>query len=144
MELNSDGYGSGYGSGDGYGYGSGSGYGSGYGYGSGDGSGYGSGYDYGDIKLTLSRDEGFEAYHFIEKDGDKYKLRFGSEVERGEHQHEDEIVMCECGLHASFTVEDAQQYAPPYSVCTVVKVWGRMIIGNDKLVATDRMIVREL
>jgi len=51
--------------------------------------------------------------------------------------------MCEYGLHASFTPEDARDYAPYKSVLTKVKIWGRVIIGRDKMVATDRMILRK-
>jgi hypothetical protein len=64
--------------------------------------------------------------------------------QKAEPLHEPEIALCEKGLHASFTIEDAKKYAPVNSVLTEVKVWGRIIIDKDKMVATDRMIVREI
>ena len=82
-------------------------------------------------------------YHFIQKAGDAYKLRNGFMCKIGEHIHEDEIEMCSKGLHASFSVDDARQYAPPGSILTKVKIWGKVIIGKDKVVATDRMIISE-
>ena len=128
----------------GYGYGDpgsgGSGSGNvGYGYGN---PGYGDGASDGEIMLKES--EAFTALHFIRKDGDGFRLRSGKTCAIGEHLHEPEIVLCEKGLHASFSVENARKYAPPGSVLTEVKVWGQIIIDNDKLVASDRMIVREM
>jgi len=49
--------------------------------------------------------------------------------------------MCERGLHASLSPEDAKEYAPSPAVLTRVHVWGRVIVGQDKLVATDRQII---
>ena len=153
MELTyGDGYGYGYGSGDGYGYGSGYGDGDGYGYGdgSGYGYGYGSGYGdgdgsgYGDGEFELSKDGAWEAYHYILKQKGKYVLRSGEIVKKEQELHEDEIELCEYGLHASLCPEDAKQYAPKGSVLTKVKIWGMIKIQRDKLVATDRMIVEEI
>ena len=67
-------------------------------------------------------------------------MRNGQEVKLGEELHEDEIKLCSKGLHASLVKEDAEQYAPGGSVLTKVKVWGRIKIQRDKLVATDRQI----
>ena len=151
MEFLGDGYGSGYGSGygDGYGYGygsgSGSGYGSGYGYGYGYGSGYGDGfgYGYGKQEVVLAKEDAWVAWHYIKKTNNGYKLRNGQVVKMGEVVEEPEIKMCERGLHASLNAEDAIQYAPAFSVLTKVKVWGRIEVQKDKLVATHRMIEGE-
>ena len=144
-----DGYGSGYGDGYGSGYGDGDGYGdgSGYGYGDGDGDGYGYGYGdgdgdgYGHGKLHLDRKYAWEAYHYIREMDGKYILRSGKPITVGEHLREDNIRMCEIGLHASFTQEDAAKYAPNNSRLTRVKIWGDIIVDKDKLVATDRQLI---
>jgi hypothetical protein len=144
------GYGSGYGSGYGYGSGSGSGYGSGYGdgsgsgYGDGDGSGYGYGDGYGEIEIP--KESAWECYHFIRRSVvvDDFILRTGAPINIGDHLHEDGIELCKRGLHASLSARDAKKYAPPESVLTKVKVWGRIIVDKDKLVATDRQIVEVL
>ena len=149
------GYGSGYGScsgdGSGYGYGYGSGDGSGYGYGdgSGDGSGYGYGYGSGSGAQQLHIPEAcaWHVYHWIcpnHAATGTYNLRSGKRVSVNEHVHEDRIEMCECGMHASLSAEEAKEYAPNDAVLTEVLVWGTVIVGKDKLVATDRMIVREV
>ena len=148
MGLNS-GYGYGYGC---YGYGDGcSGYGygcsgdgcSGYDYGcSGDGygcSGYGSGCGY--MEIILDYQSAWSAYHYIAKNGDSMILRNGKTATVGEKLHEDKIKMCQTGLHASLARKDAATYRPSISVLTRVKVWGKIRIQRDKLVATDRQII---
>jgi len=157
-----DGSGYGYGSGSGYGYGSGSGFGSGYGFGDGDGSGYGSGsgdgdsygsgsgsgYGYGsgsgNQRIKLPKKLAWPAYHYIRKQNGRYVLRSNKKVKRNQELHEPEIAMCEKGLHASLSPEHARRYAPSNSVLTKVLVWGEMIVGKDKLVTTNRMIVEEV
>lgn len=144
------GSGYGYGDGSGYGYGSISGYGYGYGYGSGygfgydDGSGSGSGSGYGDnFEIFLSKTQAIKAYHFIKKKGKNYIMRNGAIIKKGQELHEDDIHICSRGLHSSFCIDDAKQYAPINSVLTEVLIWGRIQIGSDKNVSTDRMILRE-
>jgi len=150
VELNSGygdgyGYGEGYGDGSGYGYGEGygDGYSSGYGYGSGYGDGYSSGYGYGSGSQTvrLSYAHAWKAWHYIQPAKSGYTLRNGNSTAVGDKLHEDDIAMCSRGLHASLTVADAKLYAPNGAVLTEVKVWGDVILGMDKLVATDREIV---
>jgi hypothetical protein len=157
------GYGDGSGSGDGYGDGSGSGDGSGYGYGygdgsgsgdgsgdgycSGDGNGDGSGYGYGSGsgEISLPEESPFTAYHFIRKNLDGcYNMRNGETVTTGQVVKEETTKLCESGLHASFCKRDAEKYRPENSVLTEVHVWGRVIMGRDKLVATHRKIIREI
>ena len=77
------------------------------------------------------------AYHFV---GDK--LRDGSPVPPdGEWLiHSGPLKMCESGLHASLDPFDALAYAPGPILC-MVKVGGTIIQGDDKLVASERMIV---
>jgi hypothetical protein len=132
VELN-DGYGDG--SGDGSGYGYGYGYGSGYGYGYDDGSGY---------EIRLKTTSQWRAYHYIERSDGILRMRNGQAISVGDVSHENRIVMCQRGLHASFTQKDAARYKPPNSVLTRVAVWGRIIIGRDKLVATDRQLLEVL
>ena len=131
--------GSGYGDGDGYGSGYGSGSGCGYGYGDGDGSGYGSG------EIKIPKQYAWLAYHYIKKSSNgNYVLRSQKQVAKGDILEEKRIKMCEYGLHASFSPEDARNYAPHRSVLTKVKIWGRIICQKDKLVATHRQIVEEI
>jgi len=134
------GYGSGYGHGYGNGYGLGDGYGDGggYGHGYGDGSGDGCGNE-----IVLPQDAAWTAYHYIVRRKGKYITRSGKEVGIGEVLCEPDIMMCRQGLHASLSREDAKEYRPERSVLTRVKVWGRMILCRDKLVATHRQIVGE-
>jgi hypothetical protein len=158
-----DGEGYGYGDGDGHGYGDaycyghayGCRHGYGYGYGDGegyahgvvDGSGYGYGYGYSESEpISIPEDRAWTAYHYIRQDKDgAYRSRNGKMVEVGQHLHEPEIEMCVRGLHASLSAEDASQYKPHEDAAlTIVKVWGAVHVRNDKLVATDRMIVEEL
>ena len=148
------GYGSGYGSGDGDGYsygyssgygdgdGDGDGYSSGYGdgSGSGDGSGYGSGYG----EISISKQSAWTAYHYIRKESDGFKMRNGRVVTIGEPIHEDAIEMCRCGLHAGLSKLNAKSYRPSNSVLTEVLLWGRIIVEKDKVVVTDRQIVKVL
>ena len=129
-----DGYGDGYGSGYGDGSGNGDGYGDGYGYGYGDGDGDGDG----EIELEIPESAAWEAWHFL---GKHKSLRNGGTAEVGQHLHEDAIRMCSHGLHASLSREDAGSYKPYGGVLTRVKVWGRVKVAKDKLVATDREIV---
>jgi len=140
-----NGNGSGYGSGSGDGDGNGSGYGSGYGYGNGYGNGYGDGDGYGDGSiLELSEAAAWSAYHYLATTGARMQLRSGATVAIGEHLHEDIISLCRCGLHASLSRHDAAKYQPAGSILTQVRVWGRVIVGHDKLVATDRKIIAVL
>lgn len=160
MEL-SDGYGYGYGFGygDGHGYGFGDGYGSssgfgdgygssfgdGYGYGYGSGDGDGDGYGDGKIEIEIIKEQSWLAYHYIRKSEDgSYVLRLGRHVSIGDVLNESKIQMCQCGLHASMLPEEARIYAPNDSVLTRVRIWGKVICGKDKLVATHRQIIKEV
>ena len=144
-----DGYGGGYSSGSGYGgydgYRDGSGYGYGGGYGGGcDGSG--SGYDgTGYETLEVPETAGWMCYHYIQiAEKGRFRSRTGKNVVLGQHLHEDEIEMCHRGLHASLNPGDAKAYSPENGVLTKVLVWGRIHLGKDKLVATDRTIIEVL
>ena len=86
----------------------------------------------------------WKAYHYIRKDKEGFIMRNGSRIQAGEELHENQIELCKCGLHAGLSRENAREYAPPDSVLTEVLVWGEIVISNDKLVATDRMLVREI
>ena len=146
-----DGSGPGYGSGyDGSGYdGDGTGYGVGSdGYGSGYGSGYdgeGDGYGTGSETLDVPETAGWMCYHYIQiAEKGRFRSRTGKNVVLGQHLHEDEIEMCHRGLHASLNPGDAKAYSPENGVLTKVLVWGRIHLGKDKLVATDRKIIEVL
>jgi len=164
------GYGYGYGSGSGYGEGSGCGVGVGYGFGfgcgvgvgsslgSGLGSSHGSSFDFGSgfsessgsgfgyitTEITIPKDSAWRAYHYIQKTDAGYRLRSGLIIQQGDEIHEDGIEMCERGLHASLTPSEAELYAPSQSVLTEVLVWGKLIVSQDKLVATDRKLLKEI
>lgn len=118
----------------------------GYGYGCGDGS-YGggscSGSGYNNNKINISFESALIAYHFICKKVN-FIMRNGNEVKINEIIHEDMIEMCCCGLHSSFSIEDAKKYRPENSILTKVLVWGEIIFGEDKIVSTDRMIIQEI
>jgi hypothetical protein len=134
---------SGSGYGDGYGYGSGYGDGSGDGYG--DGYGSGDGYGDGDTVLFIPQKHAWPAYHYIKKSkGKRFLLRDGRNIRLNQVASEPKIKMCEYGLHAGLTKRDAGQYAPAHSVLTKVLVWGKVIVGRDKLVATHRKIIEEV
>ena len=156
-----DGYGVGYGDGGGYGdgvgygvgdgYGDGVGYGVGYGAGVGYGVGYGAGIGYcvgdgyGDgYGFFIPETAAWTTYHYIQKYENDFILRGGKKIKTGQKIHEDRIMMCEEGLHASLTPKDAAKYKPKNSVLTEVKTWGHVVVGKDKLVSTDRMIIREI
>ena len=135
-------YGDGYGDGYSYGYYDGYGYGDTYGYGYGDGNGDGDGYD-NTLKIYIPKDNAFTAYHYIKKTCKGYIMRNDQVIKAGEELYEKEIELCVKGLHASLNVKDAKRYAPNNSVLTTVKVWGNMLFDKDKLVATNRMIIKE-
>ena len=116
------------------------GYGSGYGYGYGDGDGDGDGYG----EVEIPKECAWIAYHYIRKDRDGYLMRNGKHIKVGEIVHEAKIEMCVCGLHAGLSKYEAKQYAPTRSVLTKVKVFGKIILGKDKLVATDRYIIEQI
>lgn len=80
------------------------------------------------------------AYHFVGDwlrdgrpvPGDGEKLVFYGEP-----------ILCKQGLHASLHPFDALQYAPGPILC-LVECGGTIIRGNDKLVCTERTIVRRI
>ena len=53
---------------------------------------------------------------------------------------DDKPILCEQGLHASLNPFDALQYAPGATLCRVA-LRGEVVEGNDKLCATERMII---
>jgi hypothetical protein len=81
-----------------------------------------------------------KAYHFV---GDR--LRDGKPVPKdGELLRFDgEPIMCIQGLHASLHPFDALKYAPGPVLC-LVEVSGTILHDTDKLVATERTIIRRI
>jgi hypothetical protein len=80
------------------------------------------------------------AYHFVGK-----TLRDGRPVPKdGELLRvEPPIILCKRGLHAALDPFDALQYAPGGTLC-LVEVGGQIIQGVDKLVATERTIIKRI
>jgi hypothetical protein len=77
------------------------------------------------------------AYHFVGK-----RLRDGRPVPKdGELLRFDgEPIMCKQGLHASVDPFDALWYAPGPILCKV-RLGGKIVEGEDKVVATERTIL---
>ena len=77
------------------------------------------------------------AYHFVGK-----TLRDGRPVPPdGEWLvHDGPLRMCQSGLHASIHPFDALTYAPGVTICKVALA-GEIIYGEDKAVASQRMII---
>ena len=82
-----------------------------------------------------------KAWHFFGdtlRDGtsvpnDRVKLSVNSEM----------IDLCEYGLHASLEPFDALKYAPGNNLA-LVELGGKIIKGGDKLVASERMIIKRI
>jgi hypothetical protein len=163
--IDGDGYGygrgHGYGHGHGHGHGNGSGHGHGYGYGHGDGYGYGSGYGNGNGSghghgsgfvyknriglIHLKKHQSWNAYHFCCVEDGKLRLRDLKikDIHSVLH-HKEKLILCTAGFHASLTIKDARQYAPINSHCFMVKVWGKIILDEDKLVAEYRQVTNKM
>ena len=80
------------------------------------------------------------AYYFSESNK---KLRYGDDrqIRKGRtHKVKGEPVMCEHGLHASKRALDALGYAPG-SYLWVVEMAGKIVEGDDKIVATERAYI---
>ncbi|MHC4397492.1 MAG: hypothetical protein ACYS1A_17765, partial [Planctomycetota bacterium] len=100
---------------------------------------------YGDgVIITIPKSKAWIGYHYIQKTDGKYILRNGKAIKVKEICHEKEIKMCKYGLHAGLSKNNAKKYAPINSVLTKVAIFGKIIVGNDKLVATDRYIIEEV
>jgi len=140
------GYGSGYAYENNYGSGGYYGSGCGSGYGEGDTDGSGSGYGFG-YQFKIPYAKAWTAYHCIKKTGQgEFLMINGKTVKINQKIYEKEIRMCEYGLHACLSPRDASSYNfnEKEYVLTKVKVWGDIIVGVNKLVATNRMIIEEI
>jgi hypothetical protein len=80
------------------------------------------------------------AYHFV---GDT--LRDGSAIPADGEKlvFDDEPILCRQGLHASIEPYDALQYAPGNTLC-LVELSGKIVYGEDKVVATERTIIKQI
>ena len=77
------------------------------------------------------------AYHFT----NGWQLRDGRKLVAGhEYRHNDILLMCRSGLHASIHLMDALKYANG-SVLSLVDCYGTVIYDTDKLVCTRRRVV---
>ncbi|MGB2806247.1 MAG: hypothetical protein WBC22_00795, partial [Sedimentisphaerales bacterium] len=85
-----------------------------------------------------------KAWHFLQDNG---QLRWTCggirkpKVEQKLTVNPDKLEMCLFGLHASVRIIDALNYAPGALICRV-EVGGRIIKGDDKLVASERTIIQ--
>ena len=81
-----------------------------------------------------------KAWHFVGK-----TLRDGSPVPKdGETLvFTGEPILCEQGYHASLSARDALRYAPGNILCRV-ECGGKIIEDTDKLVCTERTIIRRI
>ena len=81
-----------------------------------------------------------KAWHFVGK-----TLRDGSPVPPDGEKliFTDEPILCEQGYHASDLPWDALRYAPGNILCRV-ECGGKIIKGSDKLVCTERTIIRRI
>ena len=82
-------------------------------------------------------------WHFAEE---TRRLRYGDEreIRVGEtHEVDGEPVLCNHGLHASESALDALQYAPG-PILYRVKLSGKIVRGDDKMVATKRTYLAEI
>jgi hypothetical protein len=118
-------------------------YGFGDGYGYGNGNGYGDGNGDGDLEIDPSTP--IVAYHYVPFDG---RLRYLHGVERPLVEpglvlewHGD-LVLCDRGLHASFTAEEAASYCK--GVLTKVACSGQVKMGTDKFVCSRREVLEVL
>ena len=82
-----------------------------------------------------------KAWHFLREDK---KLGYGDDrlVRRG-HTFKcdpDKIELCHYGFHGSVKIMNALNYAPGPVVCRV-KLGGKIIKGDDKIVASERTVI---
>ena len=87
--------------------------------------------------------EVMKAWHFLTEDGAMQwkcgrvlKPKVGQTLTRDP----DKLELCSYGLHASVRLIDALQYAPGPILCRV-EMGGRIIKGDDKLVASERTVL---
>ena len=80
-----------------------------------------------------------KAWHFVSED---CVLRYGDNrlVEAGTYSVDCEPVLCRSGLHASVKPLDALWYAPGPVVCRV-RMGGYIVVGDDKIAATERTVL---
>jgi len=85
-----------------------------------------------------------KAWHFLRGDG-RLQWRCGRtwvpRVGQTLKVNPDELCMCNYGLHASKRIIDALGYAPGALICRV-DLGGRIIKGDDKVVASERTIIQ--
>lgn len=85
-----------------------------------------------------------KAWHFLRDDktlgyNDKREVKVGEWLEY-KHPRSCEIELCQSGMHASENIIDALTYAPGSIICRV-ELGGKIIKGDDKLVAEKRKVL---
>jgi hypothetical protein len=84
-----------------------------------------------------------KAWHFL-REGGQLQWRCGRvrkpKVGQTLKINPDKLELCRYGLHASVRIIDALEYAPGPVICRV-EMGGRIIRGDDKLVASERTII---
>ena len=93
---------------------------------------------YGETERTM------KAWHFVANNkrlgyGDGRIVEVGNTYEIPDKSRP--IKLCEYGMHASVRALDALQYAPGY-VCCLVELGGKIIEGDDKVVAESRKVLK--
>lgn len=80
------------------------------------------------------------AYHFVGE-----RLRDGRPVPKDGEKlvFHGEPILCKQGLHASRHPSDALKYAPGPTLC-LVDIGGQIVEDEDKLVGTERTIIRRI
>lgn len=81
-----------------------------------------------------------KAWHFV---GDKLRDERDVPADGVKLVHDGAVVLCKSGLHASLDAFDALDYAPGNILCEV-ECNGEIVCGLDKLVCSERTIIRRV
>lgn len=87
-----------------------------------------------------------KAYHFVDENWELIYALKGTKVYEGMvtprlEPPDKKIELCKFGYHASVKALDALQYASSGNLC-IVEMSGEIIEGDDKVVATERTVIK--